>query len=135
MMSSIREILVNDATLNSLVQRPSGRGWIYPEHIPQGAAFPAMFYSKLGVRPTLAKEQDAGMDFNYIRLTIYANDYDVLQNIADAVKGALHYVPRGIYDNIYIDRITLDTEMGGSDDKSLAYQRILDFVVQVKTIN
>lgn len=127
MEAAVRYILLNNVDFAALAVN------VYPETIPQGAAFPAMFYQVLNRRPLHSKSENCGYDVWTIRFTIYAEKYNQISTISKALIKALDHYPRGVVQNIWIDSIRLDDERGGYEDNAQAYRRIIDFEIITKT--
>lgn len=126
MEAAVRNILVNNTSVSALIAN------IFPETIPQGALFPAMFYSLLNSNPTRCKEGNSGLYTDTLRITIYADRYNDIKAIKQAVINALDDHPGGLIEGVWIDGISFDDERGGYDSEAKAYQRIIDFEVLIK---
>ncbi len=124
--AAIRSILVNNATVAALTTK------IFPNTIPQGTTWPAMYYQLIGSRATNTKDQDAGLDFLVVRFTIYSPSYSNVSQIAAAVRGALSYYPRGVVSGVYIQRITFDSGMEDYEQEAKLHKRIIDFEILTK---
>ncbi|MGY2133652.1 tail completion protein gp17 [Hymenobacter sp. HD11105] len=110
----IFKLLKENAAVAALVAQR-----IQPLRLAQGLARPAIIYQQISCVPGRCD----GYDRLRYQLTLYASSYEVLTQLARAVRRALHGYEEG---EIYIE---FDQEIDGFDNPADLYSRHHDYLL------
>lgn len=121
--TAIFSILSADSTITAKVADR-----IFPSFVPQDTQFPAITYTIDGQLPTKIKDGVSKLDTADLVVTIYHEDYEEANTIADKVRELLDYY-NGTQDGTTFNRISFDSQ----DDAP--YIDLYEFFVIVQNYN
>ena len=125
---AIYELLVSDATVESLVQEK-----IFPNVAAQTTEFPFIVYDVTSDDPEDTKDGVSTLDSNTVMVSGYAQTYSKASSLAVAIRDALDRAS-GIQEGVVIQTIQYKgyndvfDDMSGSDG---IYRKSLDFKVRI----
>lgn len=123
---AIYDILSTDGTVSASVSTR-----IYPDTVPQQAAFPFIAYTLVSTAPTDIKDGVSPLDTISLQVDIYSQDYGVTQGLNDAVRTALDRY-RGTNNGVVIDGIRFaNTGAGRYDEELEVYWVSQDYDVRI----
>lgn len=104
---------------------------IYPDAVPQNAAFPYVTFQEVTVQPTDTKDGASKLDICRIQVDCYSQAYDTTQNLGAAVRAALDRFS-GTSGGETIDKIIFTNRSSGATDFELhVFWLSLDFDIRL----
>ena len=101
---------------------------IYPSHLPQETALPAISFSRASTVRTTAMDADPGLVRARIQVSCWDDDYSDTRDIADQVRSALQRF-RGTAASIVVQDTFLESEIDTYDPATETYHAALGFDV------
>lgn len=107
---------------------------IYPDTVPQNAAFPYVVFQVIGTQPTDSKDGVSKLDVVRIQVDCYSTDYDTTDTLSTAVRAALdRYAGTPSGSSVVIDKIVFTNQVSGNPDIDLrVFWTSLDFDIRVR---
>lgn len=125
---AIRSVLINDATVASLVSTR-----VYPQRRPMGTSVPAVVYQTVFQETNQALETQAGIQRSRISIDCIDNTYGDTKTLRNAIQGALiNY--SGTLEGETIHSVRLESAVDIDEQNEPAgefgfFRTILDFVI------
>ena len=107
---------------------------IYPDTVPQNAAFPYAVFQVIGTQPTDTKEGVSKLDVVRVQVDCYSENYDTTDTLATAIRAALdRYAGTPSGSGVAIDKIVFTNQVSGAPDLDLrVFWGSLDFDIRVR---
>jgi len=102
---AIKYILENDATFAAAIGTDSSDSKVFPVLVPQTVVLPFCTYELSNTEPHPNKDSISDMDFDRVRVTVYADDHDEAMTLAGYCRAALDKVTPATYNTIAVDSI------------------------------
>lgn len=112
---AVMNILVNTAGITAIVgaDSPVGNSKVYPYEVPQGIAIGsgAITVELDGVDPQEDKDGPSRLDWDYVIVSAFANNYRDTVNLLKAIRAALDFNFRieGTYAGVIVQAIRFDS--------------------------
>ena len=109
---AIKYILTNDATFSAAIGTYTLDGTattmkkIFPGgYAPQGATLPYCTHQLNNSEPFPTKDEASDQDNDHVLVTVYADDYDEVMNLAGYVRDALDKIAATVYNTVTVNSI------------------------------
>lgn len=124
--AAIRSILINDSNFNGIIKTK-----LFPRVVTQAEELPYAIYLIDEIEPNHSKTAASSLDFVDLTFVFLTNDYSTARSLADYARAALDFY-KGTVEGETIQRINIDDERNGFDDKSETYFIEQDYKVYIE---
>ena len=125
--NAIYSILNADTTIRGIVTDK-----IFPVDAPDQRAFPYITYQVISTTPHNNKDRAPSITTLRLQIDVFAQTYQGVQTLADAVNNALSFY-YGTVSDINIDIIVFEDENDLHDPKSKIYRKEQDYMIRTKS--
>jgi len=123
---AIYTILTTDLTIAGIITDK-----VFPLDAPDGRALPYITYTIISDIPNKNKDRTKTIETMRVQVDVFAQTYDGVTTLADAVNDALSYYS-GTVSDVEIDVIVFQDENDLHDSDGKVYRKEQDYLIRIK---